>query len=129
MITQWLTLLFLMLVIGLWLAAMRSRDLALHAARGICRSQDVQLLDETVGLSGLRLQRREDGRLQWTLRYAFEVSLDGHDRYAGSVWMAGGRVTALHGNWPSPDSGALDVDSKVTDLLHRIGHQGRNGAT
>jgi hypothetical protein len=129
MITQWLTLLFLMLVIGLWLAAMRSRDLALHAARGICRSQDVQLLDESIGLSGLRLQRRQDGRLQWTLRYAFEVSQDGHDRYAGYVWMAGGRVIAMHGNWPSPASGALDVNSKVAELMRRIGHRDQNGAT
>jgi hypothetical protein len=129
MITQWLTLLGLMLVIGLWLAAMRSRDLALHAARGICRSQDVQLLDETVGLSGLRLRRGQDGRLQWVLRYAFEVSRDGHDRHAGLLWMAGGRVVAMRGDWPSPATDALDVHSKVTDLLRRIGRRDHNGAT
>lgn len=128
MITQWLTLLGLMLVIGLWLAAMRSRERALRAARGICKAQVVQLLDESVGLSGLRL-RRHHGRLQWMLRYAFEVSLDGQDRHAGHLWMAGRRVVGLHGDWPPPPGDALDMDPKVVDLLQRVRHRDGNGAT
>lgn len=128
MITQWLTLLGLMLAIGLWLAALRSRDRALLAARNICRTQEVQLLDETVGLDGWRL-RRHRGRLQWMLRYAFEVSLDGHDRHPGHLWMAGGRVIGLHGDWPPPPADALDVDSKVSDLLERMRHKDGNGVT
>ncbi len=128
MITEWLTLLGLMLALGLWLGAMRSRERALHAARGICRTQVVQLLDETVGLSGLRL-RRHHGWLQWMLRYDFEVSLDGHDRYSGHLWMAGGRVIGLHGQWPAPPSDALDVGPKVIDLLQRAGRRDDADAT
>lgn len=116
MITQWLTLLALMLVIGLWLASMRGRERALRAARGVCQSQEVQLLDETVGLSGVRV-RRHQGWLQLQWRYAFEVSLHGHDRHAGHLWMAAGRMIALHADWPMPPADALDA--RVVDLLAR----------
>jgi len=122
MIIQWLTLLGLMLVIGLWLASMRERERALRAARGICQAHEVQLLDETVGLSGVRV-RRHDGWLQCQWRYAFEVSLRGHDRYAGQLWMAGGRVVGLHAGWPPPPADAMDVDTRVVDLLTRMRRQ------
>jgi len=122
MITQWLTLLGLMLAIGLWLASMRGRERALRAARGICHAQEVQLLDETVGLSGVRL-RRHDGWLQLQWRYAFEVSLHGHDRYAGQLWMAGGRVVGMHANWPPPPTDAMDMDTRVVALLTRVRRQ------
>lgn len=128
MITQWLTLLGLMLVIGLWLASMRGRERALRAARGICQAQSVQLLDETVGLSGARL-RRHQGWLQWHWRYAFEVSLHGHDRYAGHLWMAGGRVVGLHAEWPAPPANVLDMEPGVAALLARVRRQDDEGAT
>ncbi|GAB3034019.1 hypothetical protein GCM10027285_15940 [Oleiagrimonas citrea] len=119
MINEWLFLLGLMAAIGLWLAAMRNRERALHAARGICKTQGVQLLDESVGLSGLRL-RRHDGLPQWMLRYAFEVSLDGQDRHTGHLWMAGGRVTGLHTGWPQRTlEEVADPDHAVVDLLQR----------
>ncbi|MBB6184037.1 DUF3301 domain-containing protein [Oleiagrimonas soli] len=115
---EWLFLLALMAVIGLWLSAMRSRELALRAARSICKAQSVQLLDESVGLSGLRL-RRGEGLPQWMLRYAFEVSLNGQDRHAGHLWMVSGRVVDLHTEWPTPEASA-GAETQVVDLMQRV---------
>jgi hypothetical protein len=141
MITEWLSLLTLIGVIGVWIGAMRSRERALHAARRICSAQSVQLLDETVGLGGLRLRRR-DGLLRLMLRYDFEVSLDGLDRYPGHLWMVGGHVVEIGSHW-SPrvsDSEHLDAERQVVDLLGRmrrtssaedprIGHDEESGST
>lgn len=96
--TQWLLLLIVVALILAWLEAMRVRDLALHEARRLCQSQQVQLLDETIGLAGLRL-RRHDGRLKLEKRYGFEVSLDGHDRHHGHLWLAGRRVVGISTPW------------------------------
>ena len=120
MIGQWLLFLCMLAVAGLWLGAMRSRERALAAARRICAAHGVQLLDETVGLSGLRL-RRHHGMLELMLRYGFEVSLDGCDRRPGHLWMAGGRVARVATNWTPP--GAIvgeDAGKTVVDLLQRL---------
>lgn len=98
MIEEWLYLLALIAAVGLWLAALRARELALQAARNLCSAHSVQLLDETVGLAGLR-PRRHHGRLRLALRYSFEVSLDGSDRHRGDLWMLDGRVVAASTPW------------------------------
>lgn len=90
--------LFLLLVLfgiaGAWLVLSRARDRATHEARWRCQQHGLQLLDETVGLSGVRL-RRFRGRRVLERRYSFEVSIDGDDREAGHLWMVGNLLTAL----------------------------------
>lgn len=93
-----LTTLFLLLVLlavaGTWLVLSRARDRAIQEARRRCQQHGLQLLDETVGLSGLRV-RRFHGRRVLERRYSFEVSIDGDDREAGHLWMVGNLLTAL----------------------------------
>jgi hypothetical protein len=89
-----LLLLVLLAVAGTWLALSRARDNAIQEARSRCYQHGLQLLDETVGLSGLRL-RRLGGRRVLERRYSFEVSIDGNDREAGHLWMIGNVLTAL----------------------------------
>lgn len=81
-----------------WLEAMRARERALGVARRVCQRDGVQLLDETVGLSGLRL-RRSAGPPQLQRRYSFEVSLSGNDRHRGELWLAGDRLIAITTPW------------------------------
>ncbi|GAB2574459.1 DUF3301 domain-containing protein [Dyella jejuensis] len=91
------TLLLLLILFGLagaWLTLSRARDRAIFEARSRCQQHGLQLLDETVGLSGLRL-RRLSGRRVVERRYSFEVSVDGNDREAGHLWMIGQVLTAL----------------------------------
>ena len=89
-----LLLLILLAIAGTWLNLSRARDKAIQEARSRCYQHGLQLLDETVGLSGLRL-RRLSGRRVIERRYSFEVSIDGNDREPGHLWMIGNAPTAL----------------------------------
>jgi hypothetical protein len=89
-----LLLLILSAIAGTWLRLSRARDKAIQEARARCQRHGLQLLDETVGLSGLRI-RHMHGRRVIERRYSFEVSVDGNDREAGHLWMIGNVLTAL----------------------------------
>ena len=52
-----LLLVLLLAVVGLWLKLSVARERAVQMARRQCLQHDLQLLDETVGLRGLRLRR------------------------------------------------------------------------
>ncbi|MHB1273921.1 MAG: DUF3301 domain-containing protein [Rhodanobacter sp.] len=89
-----LLLLGLGAVVGLWLKLSVSRELAVKEARQQCRQHGLQLLDETVGLRGLRL-RRVNGLRRIERCYGFEVSIDGHDREPARLWMLGSSLSGL----------------------------------
>ena len=78
-----------------WLETLRARERALTVARKHCQRHGAQLLDETVGLTALRLRRSAHGKLTWHRRYGFEVSLHGNDRRRGHLWLAGDRVMEI----------------------------------
>lgn len=80
-----------MLALGLWLDALRQREHALRIARQLCKARGIQLLDETVGLAGLKLQRSDVLHLE--RHYTFEVSLSGDDRHGGHLWIVASRMT------------------------------------
>lgn len=89
----------MMLVIAagwLWVAGMRARDAAVDAARRACDAEGVQLLDYTVSLASLRLQRRAGGPLALRRIYRFEFSDTGNNRLNGSVTLVGSEVQALY---------------------------------
>ncbi|MGB3748464.1 MAG: DUF3301 domain-containing protein [Rhodanobacter sp.] len=87
-------LLVLGATVGLWLKLSVARERAVRVARLQCRLHGLQLLDETVGLRALRL-RRVDGLRRVERGYGFEVSIDGHDREPGRLWMIGDALTDL----------------------------------
>jgi len=87
-------LLVLGATVGLWLKLSVARERAVRVARQECRRHGLQLLDETVGLRALRL-RRIDGLRRLERGYGFEVSVDGHDREPGRLWMIGEALTDL----------------------------------
>lgn len=89
-----LLLLLLVAVVGLWLKLSAARERAVHEARAQCLKHGLQLLDETVGLRGLRV-RRVHGQRRLERGYGFEVSIDGNDREAGRVWMIGNALSGL----------------------------------
>lgn len=91
-------------LIWLWAASLRARERALRACRRICSEFDMQLLDHTVALNGLRTARDERGRLCLERRYQFEFSPDGHSRYTGRLLMVG----------PWPVNAQLDLPDGTT---------------
>jgi hypothetical protein len=89
-----LLLLVLGAIVGLWLKLSVARERAVQEARRQCQQHGLQLLDETVGLRGVRL-RRINGLRMIERCYGFEVSIDGHDREPGRLWMIGNALTSL----------------------------------
>ncbi len=125
-----LLLLVLGASVGLWLKLSVARERAVKEARQQCRLHGLQLLDETVGMRGMRL-RRVNGLRRIERCYGFEVSIDGHDREPGRLWMIGDSLTSL--SLPtiellppgdSDDSGPSAPTGKVVALRPRHDNQG-----
>lgn len=89
-----LLLLALGAIVGLWLKLSVARERAVQEARRQCLQHGLQLLDETVGLRALRL-RRVNGLRRIERCYGFDVSIDGHDREPGRLWMIGDAVSSV----------------------------------
>jgi hypothetical protein len=81
-------------IAGLWLKLSVARERAVQEARRQCQQHGLQLLDETVGLRGVRL-RRVNGLLTLERCYGFEVSIDGDDREPGQLSMIGNALSRL----------------------------------
>jgi len=87
-------LVLLLAIIGSWLKLARGREQATQEARMQCRQHGLQLLDESVGLRGLRLLRQH-GQLLLERCYTFEVSIDGNDREPGKLWLIGRTLSGI----------------------------------
>lgn len=86
----------LLTVVWFWVDSMRAHEWAMTVARRACAQHELQLLDETVALTRLRLGRDGNGRIAWKRRYGFEFSNEGDSRSTGVVELLGRRVIALH---------------------------------
>ena len=85
MYDAFLPFLVVLLAIYLWQASLKARERARQLGQELCAGAHVQLLDQTVSLQRLRIERGADGRLHWRRRYRFEVSTDGADRHQGTL--------------------------------------------
>lgn len=115
--------------VGLWLKLSVARERAVREARQQCQLHGLQLLDETVGLRGLRL-RHVNGLRRIERCYGFEVSIDGHDREPGRLWMIGDALSSL--SLPAveslppasnADAAAPSASGKVVALRPRQGNR------
>jgi len=79
-----------------WLDSLKAREAAVRAAREICRSEGLMLLDDTVAIAGLKPARDDDGNFTLQRSYSFEYSDTGDNRLKGSVVMQGHRVALLN---------------------------------
>lgn len=126
-----LLLLVLGAIVGLWLKLSTARERAVLEARRQCEQHGLQLLDETVGMRGMRL-RRVNGLRMIERCYGFEVSIDGHDREAGRLWMIGSALTSVSlptiellphqavpgPALPAPIGNVVPLRSRASDRLH-----------
>ncbi len=90
-----MTELNLLLLAGLlfwfWLHQAQAREKARHMAKRMAAKQGVLFLDDSVALKQLKPLWRGN-RLQWQRRWSFEFTVDGHQRYPGSIHMLGTRI-------------------------------------
>ena len=94
--TEWLFLIALFAGAWFWLESHRVLDLARAAARQFCAAQGLQLLDDTVASTSIKLERNGQGHLMIVRSYRFEFSDTGDNRLAGSIVMLGHRVGPMH---------------------------------
>ncbi len=85
--------LVLMLIAGgvfaLWHWSMSGRDRALVALRRVTTELNLQVLDDSLVLRGLRLDRDAHGRRQLLRIYRFDFTPDGRSRQSGDLALAG----------------------------------------
>lgn len=76
---------------GAWLfrRQLALRELALQHAVAACDKSDVQLLDQSVGLSRLRITKLARGGFGVMREYRFEFTSTGERRYSGRIFMVG----------------------------------------
>jgi len=93
----WESLLAIACVLGGWLfyEALRSRESAVRATREACKRQGLQLLDDTVHGTRLRLARDANGVVRIRRTFEFDFSEDGFNRRSGRVVMLGEEIEAL----------------------------------
>ncbi|MBB3229052.1 hypothetical protein FHW69_003701 [Luteibacter sp. Sphag1AF] len=108
-------------VIGAWLKLTRAREVAAREAQALCQRHGLQLLDQSVGLRGIRLRRfGESRRLERC--YGFEVSVDGQTREPARLWMAENVMTGF--SLPTHDT--RELASVVATQTNLPGHNENN---
>lgn len=79
-----------------WLDSISSREAAIHTGRDLAQRWNLQLLDETVSCSKLRLGRNSRGRAKIMRTYEFEVSTNGSDRLECNLVLLGKQLQSWH---------------------------------
>ena len=80
----------------LWFDSFKAREAGIKAARSACKSEGLQLLDDTVAIASLKPARNNDGQLVLRRVYKFEFSDTGNNRRIGSVVLLGCRVLVVN---------------------------------
>lgn len=92
-----LALVIVLVALGwFWWDSLNKRELAMLAARSVCRQAGVQLLDESVALKQLGLGRDEGQQVRIRREFFFEYSDTGNNRLPGYVYLLGARVLSAN---------------------------------
>ncbi len=79
-----------------WFDSIGVREKAVNTGRDLADRCDLQLLDETVACTRLRLGRNSRGRVQLMRTYDFEVSANGADRLQCNLVMQGSELQSWY---------------------------------
>lgn len=94
-----LALLLIAAAVWAWMDVLHARERAIAHGHRLCADAGVQLLDQSVAVSRVRLVWR-DGLPALRRRYIFDVSTDGSDRRHGHLDLEGHRLAA----WSLPET-------------------------
>ena len=79
-----------------WLDSITSREAAVKTGRDLAQRWNLQLLDETVSCTRLRLGRNARGHVRVLRTYEFEVSTNGADRLECHLILLGKQLESWH---------------------------------
>lgn len=82
--TIWLIIVLVMLTVC-WYEILKTRELVVKRCQQVCAEAQLQFLDQTVAVIGVRIRVSNDIRLKLYRTYQFEFSENGVDRYKGYV--------------------------------------------
>ncbi|MCK5877964.1 MAG: DUF3301 domain-containing protein [Candidatus Marithrix sp.] len=82
-------------IIWFWVSTLQCREITKVVAQKTCKQFQLQLLDDTITITKLRVKRNENGRLSWQRTYQFEFSDSGNNRQKGTIVMFGTKVEIL----------------------------------
>ena len=92
-----ISLIVLMLFIAwFWFDSITSREKAINTGRDLAQRWNLQLLDETVSCSSIRLARNSRGQARVMRTYEFEVSTNGSDRLPCHLVLLGKQLQSWH---------------------------------
>lgn len=77
---------------ALWWQNLKIREFATRQVRAYCQQQDVQLLDESIALKGMKPKRDDSGRMALERSYQFSFTSTGDERYTGLIRLHGRKV-------------------------------------
>ncbi len=86
-----------------WSAGRAAAESAEALGRQACQKAGVQLLDQTVQATRIRLCRHETGWLGWERTFRFDYSITGHDRHVGRLVLRGERMLSFTGPLSNPE--------------------------
>ncbi|VAW66828.1 hypothetical protein MNBD_GAMMA10-2936 [hydrothermal vent metagenome] len=87
-ITELFIIMLLVLLLWFWLESMRVNEIARSIGARICKENNVQFLDDTVHLSGIRLGKNSYGQVKFLRSYGFEFTNSELHRYSGRITLA-----------------------------------------
>ena len=97
-ISEFFVLVFLVVMFAYWLDGIRKKEIASDAAKKWCQKAQVQFLDDTVRLTGIRLKRNSRGRIALMRTYQFEFTMDSSSRETIQITLLNARI------WRMPDT-------------------------
>ena len=86
----------LLLSAWLWLDSIAKREIAINYGRELAGRYHLQLLDETVACTQIRIGRDSRGHAQLQRLYEFEVSASGAERMQCNLQLLGKQLQTWH---------------------------------
>jgi hypothetical protein len=90
-----LVILTLCLLVFYWWHSGDFKDRAMRFTSRHCEHFNLQLLDQSMVIKGLWLEKNDSGALSVRRRYQFEFSSTGEQRYLGLLTMVGSKLKSI----------------------------------
>lgn len=91
-----LSILVLIVIVGwFWVDSLRAREIGSQISRNMCAQHQLQWLDDSLVLCGIKLTRNTQGRWAMQRRYQFEFSKDGNSRQLGTLTLIGHQLAMI----------------------------------
>lgn len=84
-------LIALLLLVAFWYSTMRAKEMAVSYVSTFCEHKQVELLDDTVCLAKLSLQR-DGGVLKFARTYRFDYYSQNQQRRQGKLFIVGNTI-------------------------------------